>query len=46
METPKKAKNASINSSEIDQLEFFCDKIFEKEKFNRLKFLRKQNLID
>ena len=37
IETPKMANNASINSNEIDQSEFFSDKMFEKAKFNRLK---------
>ena len=35
IETPKKANDASINSNEIEQSEFFSDKI-----------LRKHNLID
>ena len=35
IETPKKANDAYINSNEIEQSEFFSDKI-----------LRKQNLID
>ena len=30
IETPKKAHDASINSNEIDQLEFFSDNVFEK----------------
>ena len=34
---PKKANDASIDSSEIDQSELFSDKILEKAKFNRLK---------
>ena len=35
-ETPKKANDASINSNEIEQSEFFSDKIFEKAKLDRL----------
>ena len=34
IETPKKANDASINSNEIEQSEFFSDKIFEKAKFD------------
>ena len=30
IETPKKAKDDSINSNEIDQSEFFGDKMFKK----------------
>ena len=37
LETPKKANGASINSDEIEQSEFFGDKIFEKVKLDRLK---------
>ena len=37
IETPKKANEASINSHEIEQSEFFGDKIFEKVKLDRLK---------
>ena len=36
IETLKKANDASINSNEIHQSEFFSDKIFEKAKL-RLK---------
>ena len=31
METPKKEKDAGINNNKIDQLEFFSDKVFEKQ---------------
>ena len=37
IKTPKKANTASINSHEIEQSEFFGDKIFEKVKLDRLK---------
>ena len=37
IEAPKRANDASINSNEMDQTEFFSDKIFEKAKFTRLK---------
>ena len=37
IETPKKANEASIDSHEIEQSEFFGDKIFEKVKLDRLK---------
>ena len=36
IETPKKANDATINSNEIEQSEFFSDKIFEKAKLDRL----------
>ena len=37
IETRKMSNDARINSNEIDQSECFSDKIFEKEKFGRLK---------
>ena len=37
IETSKRAKDASINSYEIDRSKPFSKKIFEKAKFNRLK---------
>ena len=37
IETPKKANEASIDSHEIEQSEFFGDKIFEKVKLDRFK---------
>ena len=37
IETPKRAKDASINSYEIDRSKAVREKIFEKAKFNRLK---------
>ena len=37
IETRKMSNDARINSNEIDQSECFSDKIFEKEKFSRLK---------
>ena len=37
IETPKKANDASVNSNEIKQSEFFSDKIFERVKLDRLK---------
>ena len=36
IETPKNANDTSINSNEIDQSEFFSDKIFKKANVNRL----------
>ena len=36
IETPKNASDTSINSNEIDQSEFFSDKIFKKANVNRL----------
>ena len=44
METPKKANDASINSHEIDQTKSFSDKIFEKEKPDRLKTIILQSI--
>ena len=38
-QTPKKSNDASINSHEIEQSEFFGDKIFEKIKVDRLKLI-------
>ena len=37
IETPKKTNDASINSHEIEQSEFFSDNNFEKAKLDRLK---------
>ena len=37
IETRKMSNDARVNSNEIDQSECFSDKIFEKEKFGRLK---------
>ena len=42
IETPKKANEASINSHEIEQSEFFGDKIVEKIKLDRLKTMYHQ----
>ena len=36
-ETPKKANDASINSHNVEQSEFFSEKIFEEAKLDRLK---------
>ena len=38
-QTPKKSNDVSINSHEIEQPEFFGDKIFEKIKVDRLKLI-------
>ena len=45
IETPKKANDASINSHEIKQSEFFSDNIFEKAKLDRLKTIILKSII-
>ena len=45
IETPKKANEASINSHEIEQSEFFGDKIFVKLKLDRLKAIILKSII-
>ena len=45
IETPKKANEASINGHEIEQSEFFGDKIFVKLKLDRLKAIILKSVI-
>ena len=44
-QTPKKSNDASINSHEIEQSEFFGDKIFVKLKLDRLKAIILKSVI-
>ena len=43
---PSKANDASINSNEIEQSEFYNDKIFEKVKLDRLKTIILESITE
>ena len=43
---PSKANDASINSDEIEQSQFYSDKIFEKVKLDRLKTIILESITE